>query len=153
VVGRLAVATLEQLGYRASLKVVADDARYWDMISDSRTGAQASFFAWQQDYPSASNFLAPLLTCSAFQPADIGNLNVSQICDARIDRAVALATRREGSDATSRATWAAADRAATDSAPWVPLVNTRDVAIVSRRVHNVQSNAQWGVLTDQMWVS
>jgi hypothetical protein len=34
----------------------------------------------------------------------------------------------------------------------VPLVNSREVVFVSRRVGNVQSNPEWGVLFDQMWV-
>jgi hypothetical protein len=34
----------------------------------------------------------------------------------------------------------------------VPLVNGRTLAFVSRRVHDLQSNPEWGVLLDQLWV-
>ena len=44
------------------------------------------------------------------------------------------------------------DRLVTDLAPWAPIVNSREAVVVSRRVGNVQSNPQWGVLIDQMWV-
>jgi hypothetical protein len=40
----------------------------------------------------------------------------------------------------------------TDLGAWVPLVNARNVVVVSPRVGNVQSSPQWGVLLDQMWV-
>ena len=152
VVGRIAVNTLRQIGYDASLKVVDgphDD--YFATVQDSRTGAQAAFAAWSEDYPSASNFLG-LFTCEAYLPADSDNLNVAEICNARIDRTVALAQRRHSSGGVSNPTWAAADRVVTDLAPWAPLVNTRQVVIVSRRVRNVEANAQWGVLFDQMSV-
>ncbi len=152
VVGRLAVALLDRLGYRASLKVVRDDQRFFDAVLDSRTGAQAGFYAYQEDYPAASSFLS-LFTCTAFRPASATtNTNPAGICDRRIDRAVATARSLQDRNAAPNASWAVADRVITDLVPWVPLLNTRTVSVVSRRVHNVQSSPQWGVLADQMWV-
>ena len=56
--GSLAVATLKQLGYRASLKSrPGDDATTSTRSSDSRTRAQAGFDAWAQDYPAAIELL------------------------------------------------------------------------------------------------
>lgn len=152
-VGRLAVATLNRLGYRASRKVVGGD-NYFDAIYDSRTRAQAGFMAWQADYPAASNFFAPLFTCRSFQPASVNNPNAPEICNRHLDQAIDRALTRQTTDtpAASNATWSAVDRLVTDLAPWVPIVNTRDVTVVSRRVGNVQSNTQWGVLEDQIWV-
>jgi peptide/nickel transport system substrate-binding protein len=149
VVGKLALATLEQLGYRASLKIRKD---YWDRATDSRTRVQAGFFAWQQDFPAASNFLKPF-TCSAFVPRSTNNVNLAEICDPRIERAIGDARARQVSDpqAASSAR-AAADRLITRLAPWAPIVNWREEVVVSRRVGNVQANPQWGVLIDQMWV-
>jgi peptide/nickel transport system substrate-binding protein len=152
VVGHLAVATLRSLGYRASLKRVEDDGKYFASVWDSRTRAQAGFFAWSQDYPSGSNFLAPLFPCRTFEAASADNSNIAEICDPRIDRAVDRALALQSDSGASNPAWAAADRAITDAAPWVPLVNTREVAVVSRRAHNVQSNPQWGVLADQIWI-
>jgi YVTN family beta-propeller protein len=149
VVGKLALATLQQLGYRASLKIRAD---YWDKANDSRSGIQAGFYAWTQDFPTASNFLLPF-TCRAFRPANPDNFNLAEICDPRIDRAVGRALARQGNDPRAASTaWAAADRQITDLVPWAPIVNWRNEVVVSRRVGNVQANPQWGVLIDQMWV-
>ena len=44
------------------------------------------------------------------------------------------------------------DRRVMQLAPWVPLVNSRAVVVVSRRVGNVQFNPEWGTLIDQLWV-
>jgi peptide/nickel transport system substrate-binding protein len=153
-VGALAVATLRQLGYRASLQRVAGENKYFGKISDSRAHVQAGFFAWGQDYPAASNFLT-LFTCGAFRRASENNLNASEICDGRIDEAVNRALTQQTADAgaSSTAAWPAVDRLVMSKAPWVPLVNRRELVVVSRRVHDLQANPQWGVLMDQIWVS
>ena len=149
VTGTLALATLKQLGYRATLKIRKD---YWDKANDSRTRIQAGFFAWSQDFPTASSFLTPF-TCSAFLPANTNNTNLAEICDPRIERAMRSALARQASGpGTSTNAWAAADRLITRLAPWAPIVNWRTEVVVSRRVGNVQANPQWGVLIDQMWV-
>ena len=145
-------ATLKELGYRVAAKRIADNDRYFAKMLDSRTRAQAGFFAWSPDFPSASNFLGQF-TCAAFHPANVrDNSNVAEICDRGIDSAVDRA-RSLGADLVAASpAWARVDRVVTDAAPWVPLANTRQVAVVSRRVHNVQWSPQWGVLTDQIWV-
>ena len=150
VVGQLAVATLRQLGYRATLKTITDGS-YFDQIDDSRSHAQAGFYAWAQDYPAASNFLGRF-TCRTFQPASVNNLNIADICDRRIDSAVDRVLAQQAATGASSAAWASVDRLVTDLAPWVPIVGTREVVVVSARVQNLQSNPQWGVLFDQIWV-
>ena len=139
-------------GIDATQKILSN-TDYWNHANDSRTGIQAGFFAWAQDYPAPSNFLT-LFTCGAFLPANLNNVNLAEICNPRIDRAVSAALARQTTDprATADATWAAVDRLVTNLAPWVPIVNPRNAVVVSRRVGNVQSNPQWGVLIDQMWV-
>jgi peptide/nickel transport system substrate-binding protein len=150
VVGHLAVATLERLGYRVSLRIIGND-KYFRTIYDSRTRAQAGFDAWFADFPSPSNFFSTLFTCSAFRPASPDtNNNTSGICDRRIDQAVDRALRQKNANAS--ATWNAVDRLVTDLVPWVPIVNPREVVFVSRRVGNLQVSPQSGVLSDLIWV-
>jgi YVTN family beta-propeller protein len=151
IIGRLAFDTLRQLGYRVTLKTIEDDGRFFDKIQNPRTRAQAGFFAWSQDYPAASNFMS-LFTCATLQLEREIDINPSDICDRRIDQAVGRALARQIDDGASAATWSGVDRQVTDLAAWVPIVNTRDVAVVSARVNNVQSNPQWGVLFDQIWL-
>jgi peptide/nickel transport system substrate-binding protein len=150
--GKLAVATLNLLGYRASLKVVVGQ-NYFGTVADSRTRAQAGFVAWSADYPAASNFLM-LLTCGTFHAANQASLNYSELCNHRLDQAFSRALAEQTTDApeASNARWNAVDRIATSTAAWVPLVNTREVVVTSRRVRNLQVNPEWGVLMDELWV-
>ena len=151
-VGQVAVAALKLLGYRAKLKVI-DHATYFDVVFDSRTRAQAGFFGWFTDYPATSSALVPL-TCRAFRPASKNSVNASELCDRTLERAIdhAVVAQTPGTRVSSNATWASVDRLATTLAPWAPLANPRTVVVVSRRVGNVQSNPQWGVLIDQIRV-
>jgi peptide/nickel transport system substrate-binding protein len=154
VVGNLALATLKQLGYAVTLKIVPGDVHgYFDKIFDPRSHAQAGFHGWAADYPAASGFFSHVFTCPALQPANQNSANPSQTCNRRIDRAVKRAlTLQVTAPAASNTAWVAADRLVTNIAPWVPLLNPRRVVVVSRRVHNVQSNPQLGLLIDQIWV-
>jgi peptide/nickel transport system substrate-binding protein len=54
--------------------------------------------------------------------------------------------------AASAALWSRVDRAVTDAAPWVPVLNPANVAITSTRVANYQRHPQFGILLDQLWV-
>ena len=147
---RLAVETLDELGYRASLKLLPCAGDVLHALSTiPRTRAQAGLVGWSADYPAASNFLS-LFTCHA---AASGNPSASQLCDRGLDRAIDRAFTAQSQDSPSASTsWASVDRLVVELAPWVPLVNNRQVVVVSRRVGNVQYNPEWGTLIDQLWV-
>ena len=153
-VGNLALATLKQLGYAVTLKIVPGGVDgYFGKIHDPRSHAQAGFNGWGADYPAASGFFSQVFTCPALHPANQNSVNPSQTCNRRIDQAVKRAlTLQTTAPAASNDAWVAADRLVTNIAPWVPLLNPRRVVVVSRRVQNVQSNPQWGLLIDQIWV-
>jgi ABC-type transport system substrate-binding protein len=104
-------------------------------------------------YPAPSEFLEQFL-CSSFMPATPENGNTPEICDPGLDRsfARAIAGQVQDTSATASSAWPSVDRLATDLGPWVPIVNPRNVIFVSRRVGNVQSSPQWGVLIDQLCV-
>jgi peptide/nickel transport system substrate-binding protein len=52
----------------------------------------------------------------------------------------------------SEAAWARVDRRLVDVAAAVPLINTIQADLVSRRVGNFQFSAYWSVRLDQLWV-
>src|SRR5262249_4307219 len=152
-IGNAAVRVLRELGYRVTLKVLPLEA-YWPHVSDSRTRSQAGFIGWIQDYPAASEFLTQF-TCGAFHPgAPQQNASHSETCDQRIDRAYdrALAAQVNESPTSANASWAALDRLVTNLSPWATLYNPRNVVFVSRRLGNLQSNPEWGILIDELWV-
>jgi ABC-type transport system substrate-binding protein/DNA-binding SARP family transcriptional activator len=150
--GRYVVSVLDELGYRASLRMAGMN-RYWGLLGDSRDRVQAGFFPWYQDYPVASDFIDPMLSCGSFLPANPANLNTAEFCDPRIDaqarHAYALQLR---APAAAVGRWSAVDRELVDEAPWVPLYNPRDLTALSARVGNYQFHPYWSLLIDQLWV-
>jgi YVTN family beta-propeller protein len=149
---QVAVKVLRSLGYRVAVKPVVGD-RYWGAVGDSRNRAQIGFTGWALDYPDPGAFLAQVFSCAAFLPGDPDNLNPGAFCDPGIDRQMRRAQAEELSDTTgSRARWQRVDREITDAAPWVPLMVTKDVNFVSKRVGNYQYSPAHGMLIDQLWV-
>jgi peptide/nickel transport system substrate-binding protein len=65
--GRYFVSILDQLGYRASLRVILDPPTYSQRAFDSRAQAQIGEFSWFQDFPAPSDFIVPLFTCHSMR--------------------------------------------------------------------------------------
>ena len=152
-VGPYAAKLLRSLGYRVSMKVRGGVA-YFPLIGDSRTRAQIGTIEWISDYPAASGFFSPVLTCASFLPQNPDNSNDAQFCDPSIDRRIrrALTAQAINPDA-ARGLWERVDKETVDQAPWVPLINPRAVDVLSKRVGNYQySPSGLGVLFDQLWV-
>jgi peptide/nickel transport system substrate-binding protein len=126
---------LDDLGYRASLRVIPDDE--FDFLNPT---GQVSLAGWGADTLAPSGFIPPLFECSS---------NPAHFCDRRYTGRLREALAAEGREARVR--WAAIDRLLTDLAPTVPMTNGRNVVIVSRRAGNVRGDV-WGPLLDQMWV-
>jgi peptide/nickel transport system substrate-binding protein len=153
------VRLLEELHFVANLRSTTDTAHgqlegqaafdaHFKAISDPGRGIQIAWAAWGADYPTASNFFTPLLTCDS-----IPDPNYGAFCNTPMDRMIKHASQISTEDpAASSEAWAEVDRAMTDWAPWVPLVNPIDVDFVSERLENYQYNPQWGLLLAQVWV-
>jgi peptide/nickel transport system substrate-binding protein len=150
---QVAVKVLSSVGYRVAVKPVYGNPRYWLVVGDSRNRAQIGFAGWFLGYPDPSGFLAQVFRCAAFVPGNPEQLNLSQFCDPRIDRQMRRADAEQQSDPIgSRARWQQVDRELTDAAPWVPLIVTKDVNFLSKRVGNYQYSQANGMLIDQLWV-
>jgi YVTN family beta-propeller protein len=151
--GAYLVSVLDSLHYRAHFRNFPDRATYFAAAKNSRQKIQAGISVWVQDYPTAGDFLPPLLTCNSFIPHSTNNENLAEFCNHRIDAEIARARSLEVADpgAASRL-WRAVDHDIVRQAPWVFLQNPLQVTLVSRRVGNYQYNPQWGVLLDQLWV-
>jgi peptide/nickel transport system substrate-binding protein len=142
VVADYMVEVLDELGYDVEVRAVSFDELY-----DSRTGFHMALAGWIPNFPAASDFFVNHLACDAAQTP------LSGFCDARIDSMMERALRLQADDpAASGALWAEIDREIVDQAPFLWLVNPRDVRFLSERVGNFQYSAQWGVLFSQLWV-
>lgn len=145
---------LRELGYRVSV-VTQPLNVFFDNVNDTRRRVQVSDNNWFVDYPSASDFFDLFFRCSSWKPADPATTtNGSFFCDPSIDREMDLADSEEGTaHEQAAATWAAVDRAITDTAAWVPLVSLTESDFLSSRTTNYQYNpAINGVLLDQVEV-
>jgi peptide/nickel transport system substrate-binding protein len=144
--GRYFTALLDDLGFRASLRVLGPE--YFDRVLNLRSQAQIGFEGWSSDYLSPSSMLGPSFTCAT--EAERSSANASHSCDRRLAALVDRALAASGAEASAR--WAAADRYVVDQAYAVPLTNHRAAVLVSERVGNVQNHLQWFTLLDQLWV-
>ena len=146
-----AASVLGRLGYRVKLQRLGDD--YFNFISDSRNRAQIGTIGIIADYPAASSFFEPFLSCRSFIAASISNNNNAQFCDPSIDTEMqqALAVQATNPQAAIEL-WRRIDRRVTDAAPWVPLVTPVATDFVSKRVGNYQFHPQLGPLFAQLWV-
>ena len=151
-VGAFAVKLLRSVGYKPTLKSRAGS--FFATVGDSRTQAQIGTNEWISDYPAASGFFTPILTCRSFLPRDPANSNDAEFCDSHIDSRIDKALRAQAqSPDAARGAWEQVDRETVDEAPWVPLVNPRSVDVLSKRVGDYQYSPNGlGVLIDQLWV-
>jgi peptide/nickel transport system substrate-binding protein len=147
---RLVVRTLDALGYRATLRLLPEQPWAAVVFDDGRR-AQTGTQIWIADYPAASNFLLPNFACPG--PTSPALDNLSRFCDRSTQRLIDRALRTQQSDTTAAAAlWARLDRAVTDQAAAVPLLNPQEVDVTSQRTGDYEYSPQWGVLYDQLWV-
>ena len=150
--GRYVVSVLDQLGYRASLRILNPNA-YYGALNDSRNRVQAGFFGWLADFPAPSDFIAPTLSCGSFLPGSTKSWNDAEFCDPRIDAQARQALTLETANPEAAAgRWSVIDRELAGEAPWVSLYNPRDVTVLSSRAGNYQFHPYWALLIDQLWV-
>ena len=110
-------------------------------------------YVWAADFPTASDFFGPVLTCQSFYSDPANTLNVAEYCNPHVDKLASQAQAQELTDpAAARKLWEQVDRIITDQAPWIPLENAAPTAFVSSRAGNYQESAGYGPLLDQTWV-
>jgi peptide/nickel transport system substrate-binding protein len=148
------VSVLRSLGYKARLEAYAGN-RFGEIVGDSRQHVQADGpYPWGTDFPAASGFFVPFLTCATFKPGTTDNPNWGEFCDPQIDAEITRALSLQTSDPQAAALlWSKVDRDVVDEAPVVPFFNLLKLELVSTRVGNYTSSfLATGALLDQLWV-
>jgi peptide/nickel transport system substrate-binding protein len=137
------VQVLRRLGYRATLRHVPE-TRFFNLLAANPGKIQIGFWPFGADFPTASDFFFPNLSCSIPNP--------SQYCNPRADQLASQAQATQLTDpAAAHALWARVDRIVTNQAPWVPILNWSPTAFVSAQAGNYQAGF-YGPLLDQSWV-
>jgi peptide/nickel transport system substrate-binding protein len=150
--GRYLTPLLRRLGYRARLRLFANDDRFISTTNDSRNHAQVIDAGWSADYPYPSTFIAKF-RCRAFVPASPANENTSGFCDHAIDEQIRRAQSLQPTDPfRAISLWSRLDRELTDRAIWLPTVTPKGTSILAKRVRNYQYHPIWDVMLDQLWV-
>jgi YVTN family beta-propeller protein len=145
------VSVLNELGYRARLDVV--DGSVYSLAGDSRRKVQAMGSLWYADYPLASNFFLPLLSCRSYVPRTANNGNWAEFCNRRIDTLMARAQAKQTTDPQGAAAlWAQVDREIVDQAPFVVIFTPQELQFTSTRARNYVYSSAGGALLDQLWV-
>jgi YVTN family beta-propeller protein len=137
------VRLLQQLGYHPRLHPMPASgdlsAKSWDVTTSG----------WLPDYPVASQYYLPLLSCAARTTG----FNFVGYCNPALDalaaRAVALADSDPGQ---ADRLWRQVYRTAADDAAIIPTDHGTLPVLVSPRVGNYESGAFTGPLLDQLWV-
>jgi peptide/nickel transport system substrate-binding protein len=144
---------LDRLGFRTTLRTYPVYQKFYEQAGRPSASIEGGIQGWETNFQRASDFFLNLLTCDSYQPAAQVNLNAAGFCSPRVDRAMERARELEPTDpGAASKLWARSDRAVVDEAPWIPLVNTAGLDLVSARVGNYQRSPQYGVLLDQLWV-
>jgi YVTN family beta-propeller protein len=146
--GSYLVRVLEDLGYRAQQRTVPD-WRFFPAVGNAHSKVQAGLNGWGADFPTASEFFLPVLSCRSYYQ----DSNEAEFCDPHADQLASQAQAAQLTDpATARRLWNQVDRTVTDQAPWVPILSFGDTTFVSARTGNYQESPISGPLFDQMWV-
>jgi ABC-type transport system substrate-binding protein len=143
--GSYLVQLLRQLGYTATLREVSAD-QYFSLPAATTSKMQIAFLGYGADFPTASDFFLPSLTCGP-------SPDPFAYCNPLASTLASQAQAAQLTDpATARKLWAQVDRVVTDQAPWVPVFNETPTVFVSARAGNYQESPYYGPLYDQMWV-
>ena len=149
---RYFASVLENLGYKTRIKPFKTTDSYFNFINGSRHTPQTGMTEWNADYPSASAWFGPQLTCASSLLGSSG-ANYAEFCDRGIDAEIAHARSLQTTnpEAASKV-WSAIDRDLVNAAPWVAFLNPLSLDVISSRVGNYQYSPQWGALLDQVWL-
>jgi peptide/nickel transport system substrate-binding protein len=143
---------LNELGYKASLQPISQNLQF-TYIQNTNNKVQISISQWFQDYPSPSNFLNVLFSCSSFHPGSDSSVNISGFCDKAVEAKIGEAFAASVKDPKSALPiWTEVDRMVTDAAPAAYLFTPKRVDFVSSRVQNFTFSPQFYMIVSKLAV-
>lgn len=122
---------LTQLGFNATLKVVAGDVYFATIGNTSTADLDTGFADWFQDFPHPDDFFRPLLNGSNILPTN--NSNYSQVAIPDLDAKMNELAKEQLTDDVKKQ-YAALDKAYMEQAVWAPYGNEEQTTFVSDRI-------------------
>ncbi|CAM3635012.1 ABC transporter substrate-binding protein [Mycobacterium frederiksbergense] len=141
---------LNQLGFNATLKVIAGDVYFTTIGNQSTPDLDTGFGNWFQDFPHPDDFFRPLLNSDAILPTN-GN-NFSRASYPELDAKMDELLTRQLTEGDTEAQYAALDKAYMEQAAWAPYGNEQFTTFVSDRIdfdkayHHLLFNQDWSAL-------
>ena len=122
---------LNQLGFNATLKVVAGDVYFATIGNTSTPDLDTGFIDWFQDFPHPDDFFRPLLNGENILPTN--NSNYSQVAIPANDATMNKLAEQQLTDDVKKQ-YAALDKAYMEQAVWAPYGNEEQSTFVSDRI-------------------
>ncbi len=122
---------LTQLGFNATLKVVAGDVYFATIGNTSTPDLDTGFTDWYQDFPHPDDFFRPLLNGENILPTN--NSNYSQVAIPANDQKMDELLEQQLTDDVKKQ-YAALDKAYMEQAVWAPYGNEQKSTFVSDRI-------------------
>ena len=122
---------LTQLGFNATLKVVAGDVYFATIGNTSTPDLDTGFTDWYQDFPHPDDFFRPLLNGENILPTN--NSNYSQVAIPELDAKMNDLAKQQLTDDVKKQ-YAELDKAYMDQAVWAPYGNEQKSTFVSDRI-------------------
>jgi peptide/nickel transport system substrate-binding protein len=122
---------LTQLGFNATLKVVAGDVYFATIGNTSTPDLDTGFIDWFQDFPHPDDFFRPLLNGENILPTN--NSNYSQVAIPANDATMNKLSEEQLTDDVKKQ-YAALDKAYMEQAVWAPYGNEEQSTFVSDRI-------------------
>ena len=122
---------LTQLGFNATLKVVAGDVYFATIGNTSTPDLDTGFTDWFQDFPHPDDFFRPLLNGKNILPTN--NSNYSQVNIPELDAKMNDLAKEQLTDDVKKQ-YAALDKSYMEQAVWAPYGNEEHSTFVSDRI-------------------
>ncbi|CAN5393219.1 ABC transporter substrate-binding protein [soil metagenome] len=141
---------LNQMGFNATLKVIAGDVYFTTIGNQSTPDLDTGFGNWFQDFPHPDDFFRPLLNSEAILPTN-GN-NFSRASYPELDAKMDELLTKQLTEGDTEQQYAALDKAYMEQAAWAPYGNEQFTTFVSERIdfdkayHHLLFNQDWSAL-------
>ncbi|MCG7597937.1 ABC transporter substrate-binding protein [Mycobacterium sp. PSTR-4-N] len=123
---------LTQLGFNATLKVIAGDV-YWTTIGNQSTpDVDTGFADWFQDFPHPDDFFRPLLNGASILPTNGNNLSRANLPE--LDAKMNELLTKQITDPGVEQQYADLDKAYMEQAVWAPYGNEQFTTFLSERM-------------------
>ncbi|WP_197382880.1 ABC transporter substrate-binding protein [Mycolicibacterium mengxianglii] len=138
---------LNQLGFNATLKVIAGDVYFTTIGNNSTPDLDTGFANWYQDFPHPDDFFRPLLNSASILPTNGNNYSRASIpgLDAKMNELLT----KQLSDGDTEQQYAALDKAFMEQAVWAPYGNDQTATFVSDRIDFDKASSH--ILFTQDW--